>query len=529
MLRKFIEHNKISILVILMISILFTVVVHYGVDEVYKKQQDAQQQNIDTQLNFSKELVSHLFSEYESDLYLLRDFPLLNKYIDSDFKSVIYENDIETNLLNFANANRHYCYIRIINSSGNEIFKTTNNLNNNIIISPKSYLKNIKNLYYFQETIKLKKGKTFVSLIDLDEEYIHNKNLFIPVIRLATPIFDSKNIKKGIIVINIFISHIINNLPKNMFIQTPENKIITLKEDKSIYFETSNYNFTRPAGKLIISKTDTINYTNIEFLPGQMLFLGINNDTHFLKLELMKQSLIGFLLFLLFLCLVFAIGYINHIIYNRFIDVQKGIIFSLARLAEGRDPETGHHLERTRSYCVVLAKELRKNSKYTKIINDNFIENIYDAAPLHDIGKVGIRDSILLKDDKLSPEEFEIMKKHVLIGKAVLQNVIEKFKLKDSIFTMGRNICAYHHEKYNGEGYFENLSGNKICLEARIFAVCDAYDVIRSKRPYKEPLPHNEAIKRITVDRGEHFDPDIVDAFLNCEKEFLTICENFIK
>ncbi|MFH1543049.1 MAG: HD domain-containing phosphohydrolase, partial [Patescibacteria group bacterium] len=203
------------------------------------------------------------------------------------------------------------------------------------------------------------------------------------------------------------------------------------------------------------------------------------------------------------------------------------IISSLAGLTEGRDPETGRHLERTRNYSVVLAKQLRKDKKYRKLITNEFIEDLYDATPLHDIGKVGIRDAILLKESKLTNEEYEEMKKHVQIGKQVLQNTIDRFKLKQSFFIIGRNICAYHHEKYNGKGYLEGLKGQEIPLEARVFALCDAYDVIRSKRPYKDELSHEEALRRIKSDSGEHFDPDIVCAFLKCEKEFLKVSDTY--
>mgnify|MGYP001588985758 FL=1 len=167
---------------------------------------------------------------------------------------------------------------------------------------------------------------------------------------------------------------------------------------------------------------------------------------------------------------------------------------------------------------------MRRNKKYRKLITTEFIEDISDAATLHDIGKVGIRDSILLKESPLTHEEYEEMKEHVRIGKQVLQDAIDKFKLKQTFLIMGRNICAYHHEKYNGKGYPEGLKGQEIPLEARIFALCDVYDAIRSKRSYKDALSHEEAVERIKSDSGKHFDPDIVDAFLKIEKKFAQIC-----
>ncbi|MDK2954294.1 MAG: hypothetical protein PWQ27_1677, partial [Kosmotoga sp.] len=231
-------------------------------------------------------------------------------------------------------------------------------------------------------------------------------------------------------------------------------------------------------------------------------------------------TLTSTLVFILFLTLMLVVIYLNLSKSKDLIGAQKAIMSSLATLAERRDTETGRHLKRTREYAAILAKQLRKNKKYRKIITNEFIENLYDTTPLHDIGKVGIRDSILLKEGKLTEQEYEEMKKHTLIGKQILQDAIDKYQLKGSFITMARNICAYHHEKYNGEGYPEGLKGEEIPLEARIFALCDAYDAIRSKRPYKDALPHEEALRRIKADRGKHFDPDIVDAFLECEKEF---------
>ena len=244
-----------------------------------------------------------------------------------------------------------------------------------------------------------------------------------------------------------------------------------------------------------------------------------------LKAALQRLIFVSVILLALFLCLISIIGYINIVRFRELIGAQKAIISSLAELAEWRDPETGHHLERTGRYSVVLAKQLHKNKKYQKIITNEFNEDLYDDASIHDIGKVGIRDSILLKESKLTDEEYEEMKEHVRIGKQVLQDAIDRFKLKQSFLMIGRNICAYHHEKYNGKGYVEGLKEQEIPLEARIFALCDAYDAIRSKRSYKDALTHEEAVKRLKSDSGEHFDPDIVDAFSEIEWEFVRISD----
>jgi response regulator RpfG family c-di-GMP phosphodiesterase len=196
-------------------------------------------------------------------------------------------------------------------------------------------------------------------------------------------------------------------------------------------------------------------------------------------------------------------------------------------MTDWRDHETGSHLQRTKNYSKELAKRLRKNKKHRKIITSRFIKDIFDTAPLHDIGKVGIKDSILLKAGKLTDEEFEEMKKHVLIGKQVIQDIIDKFNIKESFMMTAKNIAASHHEKYNGNGYPQGLKGDAIPLEARIFALADVYDALRSKRPYKDEIPHSEVVGIIRSEGAEHFDPDVVEAFLKCAKKFLEISETY--
>lgn len=211
--------------------------------------------------------------------------------------------------------------------------------------------------------------------------------------------------------------------------------------------------------------------------------------------------------------------------YRKLVSAQYGIIFSLATLAEGRDPETGEHLERTREYAILLAKELSKRNVYRKTITTDYLDALYASAPLHDIGKVGIPDEILLKPSGLSHKEYETMKTHVLIGNQVLKRTMEKYKLNQKVFTVGLNIATFHHERYDGLGYPEGLKGEEIPLEARIFALCDAYDTIRIKRPYKGEMSHEEAVARILEDKGKHFDPLVVDAFIQVESQFKAVSE----
>lgn len=197
----------------------------------------------------------------------------------------------------------------------------------------------------------------------------------------------------------------------------------------------------------------------------------------------------------------------------------ENTIFALAKLAELRDPETGFHLERTREYSVLLARQMG--------LDEDFVRLIYRVGPLHDIGKVGIRDSILLKPGRLSDEEYGEMKRHTVIGKDTIINVIGRQETDEGFIKMAEEIVLSHHEKFDGNGYPEGLEGEGIPLSARIFALADAYDAIVSKRPYKEPLPHTEAVERIIRDSGTHFDPEIVKAFVEVETGFLEINRNY--
>lgn len=200
-------------------------------------------------------------------------------------------------------------------------------------------------------------------------------------------------------------------------------------------------------------------------------------------------------------------------------DMQMATIFSLAKLSQSRDDDTGKHLERVQKYCHALAVELSKYPKYKNVVNDEFIRNIVFASPLHDIGKVAIPDSILLKPGKLTAEEFEIMKTHTVRGAETLEEVNRRFGANNFI-TMGIEIARHHHERIDGKGYPDKLSGNEIPLSAKIMAIADVYDALSSKRSYKEAFPHKKCVEIIQEGRGTQFDADLVDAFLNVQDEF---------
>jgi len=192
---------------------------------------------------------------------------------------------------------------------------------------------------------------------------------------------------------------------------------------------------------------------------------------------------------------------------------QVATIHALVKSAEARDDDTGAHIERTSAYCRLIAEKAHETGVYRNIINDEYPENLAKASPLHDIGKVGIPDAILLKPGRLTGEEFEIMKTHVAIGYETLASV-EKSYPGNAFLKLGMEIARDHHEKWDGSGYLGGLAGEDIPLSARIMALSDVYDALRSKRVYKEGFLHSKALDIIVQGRGSHFDPVLVDIFL---------------
>ncbi|GMT41796.1 MAG: two-component system response regulator [bacterium] len=201
-------------------------------------------------------------------------------------------------------------------------------------------------------------------------------------------------------------------------------------------------------------------------------------------------------------------------------------LFGFAKLAEYRDPETGGHLERIREYTRVLAQQLLNKGTYRAMIDQKFVMHIYKTSPLHDIGKVGIPDYILLKPGPLTEEEFEIMKTHAVIGGDTLAQVEDRL-LGNPIIAMAKEIAWRHHEWWNGKGYPDGLDGENIPLPARIMALADVYDALVSKRVYKEAIEHNKVVEMITEMSGAHFDPVIANAFSEVTDTFMHIQEKF--
>lgn len=208
-------------------------------------------------------------------------------------------------------------------------------------------------------------------------------------------------------------------------------------------------------------------------------------------------------------------------------ELQDVTIQAMASLAETRDEDTGFHIKRTQLYVKRLAEELSKQPKYEKELTAERIDIFYKSAPLHDIGKVGIPDSILLKQGKLTENEFEVMKSHSVLGYSAINQAEQKAGTAHDFLEVAKEIALNHHEKWDGSGYPNGISGEKIPLSARLMAIADVYDALISTRVYKQAMSHEQAIEIIKKGKGKHFDPLLIDLLLEIENEFFSISEKY--
>ena len=207
--------------------------------------------------------------------------------------------------------------------------------------------------------------------------------------------------------------------------------------------------------------------------------------------------------------------------------IQDVTILAMASLAETRDSDTGNHIRRTQNYVRELALALVDHPRFRDTMSPGFIDLLYKSAPLHDIGKVGIPDRILLKPGKLTVDEFEIMKTHAALGRQAIDHAESSLGTSVEFLVLAKEIAYGHHEKWDGSGYPQALKGDAIPVAARLMAIADVYDALISRRVYKDGMPHADAVEIVVKGRGTHFDPDMVDAFVAIQHEFQRIASEF--
>lgn len=237
--------------------------------------------------------------------------------------------------------------------------------------------------------------------------------------------------------------------------------------------------------------------------------------------------LVTFVLFTLFITTNFAIEKRHaYLWFMKLANARQVTMESMASVAETRDPETGAHIKRTKHYVKSIAEKLRDAGNYSNILTQEFIDLLFVSAPLHDIGKVGVPDNILLKPGKLTEVEFELMKKHTEYGKNIIYSAAKIIE-GDNFLIIAGEIALTHHEKWDGTGYPSGLAGHNIPLSGRIMAVADVYDALISRRCYKPPFPHEDAVRIMREARGKIFDPVILDAFFSIEEKIREIASRY--
>ncbi len=207
--------------------------------------------------------------------------------------------------------------------------------------------------------------------------------------------------------------------------------------------------------------------------------------------------------------------------------IQAASIRALAHLAETRDPETGNHILRTQGYVRLLATKLQQHPRFAETLNDAYIKMLADSAPLHDIGKVGIPDSILQKPGKLTPEEWEVMKTHSKLGSDAIEQAERDIARPVEFLALAKEVAHWHHERWDGRGYPDGLLAEAIPISARLMTIADVFDALISKRVYKDAMPIEKVREIIASERGKQFDPDATDSFLASFSEFAAIAEQY--
>ncbi len=223
-------------------------------------------------------------------------------------------------------------------------------------------------------------------------------------------------------------------------------------------------------------------------------------------------------------------SHLAHLVAERTrqaVQLQDATVLAMASLAESQDPDTGNHIRRTQHYVQAMARELRFKARYSAELSDENIGLLYKAAPLHDIGMVGVPDAILLKPGKLTEEEVATMRQHTLYGRDAIDGVERTLGAGNQFLRYAREIAWSHHEQWDGSGYPQGLAGQEIPLSARLMALADVYDALITPRTYRPAFTHETAVELIRQGSGEHFDPDVVDAMLAVEEKFKAIAAQF--
>jgi len=400
------------------------------------------------------------------------------------------------------------------------IYLSKDNFGTKIVLKDKEfYLDSKSNILLNFYT---KNSYTSISALDVLTNKVNNilQNKIVLIGTTAVGLHDYYTIRGGELQSGVFMhTTLIENIFNEDIISQPEllkhlNTLISLLASFFVIYLMHRKNY------LYVS---VFSFSIIVFYI-LLTFIGLKSNIYFSS----GYFLTSYALFFTLISTSFTIiNYLQrNIFYEKLSKSHQATLESMAMVAETRDTETGAHIIRTKKFVHLIAIELSKDEEYKNVVTQEFIEAIYHASPLHDIGKVGVPDSILKKPAKLTFEEFEEMKKHSTYGSDILQNAIDNYK-NNYMLKIAKNIAHYHHEKWDGSGYPEGLKEREIPLEARIMAIADVFDALMSKRCYKPAFEVQEVEKIIIEGKGIHFEPKLVDIFMEIKEEFYKITDKY--
>jgi putative two-component system response regulator len=512
---KIAARNKTLFFALLALVLLFNIILLLGIRRIYETESNWRHGLAESQLQTGRSNIQHFMANFEHHLNFLAKMPAISAFAQSGFESADLKSASEKIAQSLVDVTPHLFSIMIVNSSGRERLRVLKHLGGMLATDTSHEKLNFPEVFFLDKI-------AFHSLREIGGivEPADPADMKEPLMYLVKPFSDEDNPHGGFLILSIKTTGLLSLLSDSMFIQTVDDLELSQTPQGSLSVKPGRYLLNDPSGILGISENESIHYMSTEPIPGIKLIVALLHRHIGLKKMLQGLVVSASVLFVLFSGIVALISAASLRGYREKIKTQKALVSSLVELTDFRDPETGRHLERTRNYARWLAERLREDPKFRNVITDDFIEDLYDTAPLHDIGKVAIRDAILLKEGILEKDERKEIEAHVLVGGKIIDDIIRRSGTSDTLMQVAKNIAKHHHEKHNGQGYPYGLKGADIPLEARIFALSDVYDALRSRRPYKQPLTHEEAVDLIIAERGEHFDPDIVDVFIAVQNKF---------
>ena len=548
-------------------------------------------QKQDTQLNATlKQVDDHIYEHFSSvidDLEFLVNNPVTDDFIDYP-DSVVELALLKSMFLRMAESHSDYVQIRLLSKEGMELVRINNDDGVASSVS-KNHLQDKSDRYYYKEALGLKQGELYISRIDLNIEDGHLEIPHNPMVRFIAPVVNFDRETVAFMLINMKGETVLHHLHK--ILSSDEGTHLVLNKDGFVFHASdekeslwgfalgSEDSFAKRHPEILnkIQKSDfgqfdsdigRVNYrivnkeissrvdsSPLSIKPWIVIFV---TDTSLLNLNFLKEHF----MYLYPLLLVFPVGTVLVYVWakasvgreraeqqlkliNEYLEkkvesrtqelelTREATVLSLATLAETRDNETGQHIKRTQRYVKILAEELQASTEFCNLIDDNFVDELYRSAPLHDIGKVGIPDHILLKPEPLTEDEILEMQKHTELGSNALQEAILTISGKSgssgamTFLHVARDIAHYHHERWDGNGYPKGLKEEEIPLCARIMAIADVYDALVSKRAYKEAFSKAKT-ERIMIEESKgQFDPRILEAFVSVKDQFWEIRRNF--